>query len=181
MRELRLLTLIWARGRQSPRKAPPTKHLNLKASFMRKLFLVGAAIAALAGPALALPATPTAAEIQAIQSRQAILLDAHLAGMKAGLKLDESQAKLWPAFESAIRAAAKARANRWSETRARMETGDRPSPIERMSLMADHLDNSAAELRKVVEAAKPLYDSLTEPQKLAFGPLMREFKPANRR
>lgn len=148
---------------------------------MRKRFLACLAIAALAGPALALPAVPTAAEIQAIQSRQAILLDAHLAGMKAGLKLDESQAKAWPAFESAIRAAAKARANRWSETRARMETGDRPSPIERMSLMADHLDNSAAELRKVVEAAKPLYDSLTEPQKLAFGPLMRQFKPANRR
>ncbi len=41
--------------------------------------------------------------------------------------------------------------------------------------MADHLDKSASELRNVVEAAKPLHASLTEPQKLAFGPLMREF------
>jgi hypothetical protein len=148
---------------------------------MRNRLLACLALAALAGPALAAGAPPTPAEIQAIQSRQAVLLDAHLAGMKAGLKLDETQAKAWPAFEAAIRDAAKAHADRWNETRARMEAGQRPSPIERLTLMADHLDKNSVELRKVAEAGKPLYNSLSEAQKLAFGPLMREFKPANPR
>jgi hypothetical protein len=43
-------------------------------------------------------------------------------------------------------------------------SGERPSPIERMSTMT------------VVEAAKPLYDSLTDAQKQDWGRLMREFK-----
>lgn len=71
---------------------------------MRKRFLACLVIAALAGPGFAMAAPQTATQVQAIQSRQAILLDAHLAGMKAGSKLDETQSKAWPAFEAAIRA-----------------------------------------------------------------------------
>ena len=33
------------------------------------------------------------------------MLDAHLAGLKAGLKLTAEQEKNWPAFETAIREA----------------------------------------------------------------------------
>jgi hypothetical protein len=47
-------------------------------------------------------------------------------------------------------------------------------------MMADHIEKTAAELRKVAEAGKPLYDSLTDTQKKEFGPLMREFKPRKR-
>jgi hypothetical protein len=65
------------------------------------------------------------------------------------------------------------RENAWS-------AGERPSPIDRMSMMADHIEKTAAELRKVAEAGKPLYDSLTDTQKKEFGPLMREFKPRKR-
>jgi zinc resistance-associated protein len=148
---------------------------------MKKYLLVSLAVAALGVSCLAAAAPLTPAEIQTIQSRQAVLLDAHLTAMKVGLKLDETQAQAWPSFEAAIRAAANARADRWSETRARMEVGERPSPVERLGLMADHLDRSAAELRDVAEAPKPLYDTLNESQKRAFGPLMREFRPANRR
>jgi hypothetical protein len=52
-----------------------------------------------------------------MQERQFVLLDAHLAGMKAGLKLNEQQAKNWPAFESAVRGAAKVRSDRWTQAR----------------------------------------------------------------
>jgi hypothetical protein len=143
------------------------------ASFVAVALAVSAAAAA--SPA------PTAAEIKLIQERQSVLLDAHLAGMKAGLKLTDEQAKNWPAFEAAIREAAKARAERWSQTRDRMAGGERPSMIERMSLMADHLDKSASELRKVVDASGPLFASLTDSQKRDFGPLMRQFKPSHSR
>ena len=157
---------------------------------MRKLLLASAAIAGLASSAFAPnafaasdagAALPSAAEIQRIQERQSVLLDAHLAGMKAGLKLNDEQAKNWPPFESAIRDAAKARSERWIGARQRMAEGERPSPIERMTMMADHIDKTAADLRKVIEASKPLYASLDDTQKRNFGPLMREFKPGRRR
>ena len=157
---------------------------------MRKLLLASAAIAGLA-VSIFVPtafaasgadrAVPSAADIQRIEERQSVLLDAHLAGMKAALKLNEEQAKNWPAFESAIRDAAKARWDRWTQARERMAQDERPSPIERMTIMADHIEKSAADLRKVIDASKPLYASLDDTQKGDFGPLMREFKPTHRR
>jgi hypothetical protein len=156
---------------------------------MRKLVLAFAVIGGLVGSnfapdafaaSSAYPALPSAVEIQRIQERQSVLLDAHLAGMKAGLKLNEEQAKNWPAFESAVRDAAKARSDRWTQARDRMAQGDPPSPIERMTLVADHIEKTAAELRKVIDASKPLYDSLTDDQKLDFGPLMRDFKVSSK-
>src|SRR5579863_10551919 len=126
---------------------------------MRKLVLASAAIAGIVGLTVASnafaasaagAALPSAADIQRIQERQSVLLDAHLAGMKAGLKLNEEQAKNWPAFEAAIRDAAKARSDRWLQARERMARDERPSPIERMSMMADHIEKSATDLRKVI-------------------------------
>ena len=157
---------------------------------MRKLLLASAAIVGLAVSTFAPnafaasgdhTAVPSAADIQRIQERQSVLLDAHLAGMKAALKLNEEQAKNWPAFEAAIRDAAKARSERWTQARDRMAQGERPSPIERMTIMADHIEKTAADLRKVIEASKPLYASLDDTQKREFGPLMHEFKPNPRR
>ena len=77
--------------------------------------------------------------MQRMQERHALMLDAHLAAMKAGLKLTDEQAKNWPAFETAIREAEKARADRWRQARERMASGERPSPIERMTIMSEHL------------------------------------------
>jgi hypothetical protein len=98
--------------------------------------------------------------------------------MKAGLKLTEEQANNWPAFEAAIHNAAKARADRLQQTRDRMNQAERPSPIERMSLLANHLEKAGLELQNVADAGKPLYDSLTDVQKRDFGPLIHQFKPS---
>jgi len=149
---------------------PPPRSPASPAFFAPNAFAASGANAAL----------PSAAEIQRIQERQSVLLDAHLAGMKAALKLNEEQAKNWPAFESAIRDAAKARADRWTQARERMAQGERPSPIERMTLMADHIEKTAADLRKVIDASKPLYAGLDDAQKRDFGSLMREFKPSGK-
>ena len=90
---------------------------------MRELLLASVAIAGLAGSTFAPSAfaassagnaVPSAAEIQRIQESQSVLLDAHLAGMKAALNLNAEQEKNWPAFEAAIRDAAKARWDRWT-------------------------------------------------------------------
>jgi hypothetical protein len=69
---------------------------------MRKLVLASAMIGGLIGSTFApdafgapgaLSALPSAVEIQRMQERQSVLLDAHLAGMKAGLKLNDSKPK----------------------------------------------------------------------------------------
>ena len=154
---------------------------------MRKFLLASVALAGLAGSTFALNAVaapgpaPDMAQIQRMQERQAVMLDAHLAAMKAGLKLTDEQAKNWPAFETAIRAAEKARADRWLQVHERMSQGERPSPIERMTMMSEHLQKTAEQLKAVADAGKPLYDSLTDAQKSDFGPLMREFRLRGRR
>jgi len=151
---------------------------------MRKFLLASAAVAgavcstwglgalAAAGDA---PSPPTAAETQNVQEEHAAMLEAHLAGMKAGLNLTAEQEKNWPAFEAAIREAAKAREEAWRQMREHMSGGERPSPIERMRLMSERLGKISAELTTLADAGKPLYDSLTDAQKRVFGPLLREF------
>jgi hypothetical protein len=146
---------------------------------MRKILFASIALASLASATFAfdaLAATPDAGQMQLMQERHALMLEAHLAAMKAGLKLTAEQEKNWPAFEAAIRDAEKARADRWRQARARMSEGERPSPLERMTMMADHLQKMGAQLQAVAEAGKPLYDSLNDEQKRDFGPLMHEFK-----
>ena len=149
---------------------------------MRKFLLASVAIAGLASSTFALNAfaapgdAPDMAQMQQMQERHALMLDAHLAAMKAGLKLTDEQAKNWPAFETAIRAAEKARADRWLQVHERMSQGERPSPIERMTMMSEHLQKTAEQLKAVADAGKPLYDSLTDAQKGDFGPLMRAFR-----
>ncbi len=149
---------------------------------MRKFLLASVAIAGLATSTFTLNAfaapsdAPDMAQMQRMQERHALMLDAHLTAMKAGLKLTPEQEKIWPAFETAIRDAEKARTERWRQARERMESGDRPSPIERMMIMSEHLQRTAAQLQIVADAAKPLYDSLTDAQKRDFGPLMRDFR-----
>jgi hypothetical protein len=153
---------------------------------MRKLVLVSVALAGLAGSSFALnalaasgdaPAAPDGARAQRMMDNQSVMLDAHLAGMKAGLKLSAEQEKNWPAFESAIRDAAKARPQGWRQMREHMGAGERPSPIEHLSAMSEHLQKMSAELKMVADAGKPLYDSLDDTQKRHFGPLLRDFLP----
>ena len=152
---------------------------------MRKFLLASAAVAvAVVGSGSGLgavaaegdaPPPPAAAETQNRQQERAAMLEAHIAGMKAGLTLTAEQEKNWPAFEAAIREAAKAREEGWRQMRERMSGAERPSPIERMLLMSERLNKISEELTKLADAGKPLYDSLTDDQKRVFGPLLREF------
>jgi zinc resistance-associated protein len=91
--------------------------------------------------------------------------DAHIAALHAGLKLTPDQEKNWPAVETALRDRAKQRSERF----AARASADKPKdPIERMSLRADMMTQRGASLKKLADAAKPLYDSLDEAQKNRF-------------
>jgi hypothetical protein len=88
--------------------------------------------------------------------------DARVAALKAGLQLTPEQEKNWPAVEQQIRDMAKARHERMAEFRKEAKSGD---AIQRLRERADGLTHRAEQLRKLADAAAPLYASLTDDQK----------------
>ena len=100
--------------------------------------------------------------------------DARIAALHAGLKLTAEQEKNWPAFEGAARDLAKQRQERF----AARANAERPTnPVERLNLMADAMQARGAGLKKVAEAAGPLYSSLDDAQKHRFVLLARMLRP----
>ena len=101
----------------------------------------------------------------------AAFADARIAALKAGLELTPDQQKNWPAVESAMRDLAKQRADRFA---ARKDAAKTPAdPMERLSRRADAMQARGAALKKLADAAKPLYDSLNDAQKHRFMMLAR--------
>ncbi len=143
---------------------------------MKKFVVAALAVAALGGSALALGAAAAPSDPSAPPSdaREAggFVLDAHLAGMKAALKLTPDQEKNWAAFEAAVRDAAQARRDAMRAMRDAGRGDERPTPIERMNSMADHLAKASTEIKAIADAAKPLDDRLDDGQRRHFGPLM---------
>lgn len=91
--------------------------------------------------------------------------DARIAALHAGLKLTAEQEKNWPAVESALRDIAKQRSERF----AARASADRPTdPIARLNLRAEAMTQRGAALKKLADAAGPLYQSLDEGQKRRF-------------
>ena len=97
-------------------------------------------------------------------------LDARIAAVHAGLKLNADQEKLWPPVEAAVRDFAKLRIDR---ANARMNAdksdasgAERPGdPVARLRERADNMATSAAALKKIADAADPLYKTLDDGQK----------------
>ena len=102
-------------------------------------------------------------------------VDARIAAVHAGLKLNADQEKLWPPVEAAVREFAKLRIDR---AEARMKTQDSQDqkegdPIARLRERADNMAASSAAMRKIADAADPLYKTLDEGQKRRLAVLTR--------
>jgi hypothetical protein len=156
---------------------------------MRKTILWAAALAitaVLTSPAYAQPLSsdtaknkaegPTANQLTAID-------DAHIARLKADLRLTSDQEGSWGKLESALKEISKRRADhfiaRWTEERdLRKENRDQrptpPTPIEQMRLTADGLSQHAADLKSVADAAEPLYGKLDDAQRRTLEASLRE-------
>jgi hypothetical protein len=109
------------------------------------------------------------------------MLDARLAGLKAGLQLTPDQEKLWGPFEAAVRDFAQMRTKHMQGMMERTEKmgedggeGSAMSPIDRLDRIANRLTTAGAALRGIADAAKPLYASLDDQQKRRFGFLSHE-------
>jgi len=98
---------------------------------------------------------------------RAAFADARIAAVHAGLKLNADQEKLWPPVETAVRDFAKLRIDRANaRMNAKPDDAQKPDdPVARLRQRADNMAASAAALKKIADAADPLYKTLDDGQK----------------
>lgn len=140
---------------------------------MKKILLAGIAVLAIAGTTVVYAQhRPWFQERMRMNPEdRAALTDARIAAVHAGLKLTPDQEKLWPPLESAVRDFAKLRIDRANARMAAKanDKGDDASkqddPVARLRERADNMAASAAALKKIADAADPLYKTLDEGQK----------------
>src|SRR5579864_7282367 len=99
---------------------------------------------------------------------RAALADARIAAVHAGLKLTADQEKLWPPVESAVRDLVKIRIDRAKAREAAEASGNdqaRPDPVTRLRDRAERMAATATALKKIADAADPLYKTLDDGQK----------------
>jgi hypothetical protein len=137
---------------------------------MKKALLLAAAVliagAPLAGSAVARDRTDRVA----LTANQIVAQeDVRIARIKADLRLTPEQEKNWPGLESAMRDAGKTRAERQVASQAdrapQKETGDL---IEYLTSRSKFLGDRSADMKKLADAAQPLYASLDDQQKKRF-------------
>jgi hypothetical protein len=105
---------------------------------------------------------------------RAAFTDARIAAVKAGLKLNADQEKLWPPVEAAVREFAKQRTDRANaRMNPRPDDAQRPDPVTRLRERADNMATTAAALKKIADAADPLYKTLDDSQKHRLAILTR--------
>lgn len=101
-------------------------------------------------------------------------LDARIAALHAGLKLTPDQEKLWPKVEEAVRASAKAAAERRESMRRENRPADMLAWLRRIG---DEDIAKGQAFKTLADAAAPLYQTLTEEQKRRLPPLLHGFRP----
>jgi LTXXQ motif family protein len=139
---------------------------------MKKYLLAGVAALAIAGSTVVYAQhRPWFYEHARLSAEdRAAFADARIAAVHAGLKLTPDQEKLWPPVESAVRDFAKMRIDR---AMARMKATEDESkdaqkaddPVARLRARADQMATTAAAMKKIADAADPLYKTLDDGQK----------------
>jgi hypothetical protein len=144
---------------------------------MRKFWIAGIAALAIAG------STAVYAQhhrygmhghMRASPEDRAAYADARIAAVHAGLKLNADQEKLWPAVETAVREFAKLRIDRANaRMNAPADSAKADDPVTRLRERADKMATSAAAMKKIADAADPLYKTLDDGQKRRLAVLTR--------
>src|SRR5947209_1605699 len=100
---------------------------------------------------------------------RAAFADARIAAVHAGLKLNADQEKLWPPVEAAVKDFAKLHIDRANARMNAMRDDNRDrqpvDPVTRLRERADAMGATAAAMKKIADAADPLYKTLDDGQK----------------
>ena len=135
---------------------------------MKKVLLAGVAALAIAGTTVVYAQhRPWFEHMRMNPEDRAAFADARIAAVHAGLKLTPDQEKLWPPLEAAVRDFAKLRIDR-ANARMNAKPDDAQKaddPVARLRERADNMAASGAALKKIADAADPLYKTLDEGQK----------------
>jgi hypothetical protein len=135
---------------------------------MKKVLLAGVAALAIAGTTVVYAQhRPWFEHMRMNPEDRAAFADARIAAVHAGLKLTPDQEKLWPPLEAAVRDFAKLRIDR-ANARMNAKPDDAQKaddPVARLRERADNMTASGAALKKIADAADPLYKTLDEGQK----------------
>jgi LTXXQ motif family protein len=144
----------------------------LKEAAMRSFAIAGVAVLAIAGSTAVYAQHHhwSAGHMRMNPEDRVAFLDARIAAVHAGLKLTPDQEKLWSPVEAAVRDFAKLRIDR---ANARMDAQknaapDAPKPddpVARLRERADNMATTAGALKKIADAADPLYKTLDDSQK----------------
>jgi LTXXQ motif family protein len=139
---------------------------------MKKILLAGTAALVLAGSTVAYAQHRPWFHNHMRMSAEdrAAFADARIAAVHAGLKLTPDQEKLWPPVETAVKEFAKLRIDRANarmnamrdDSRDRQQPDD---PVARLRERAESMGTTAAALKKIADAADPLYKTLDDGQK----------------
>jgi hypothetical protein len=99
-------------------------------------------------------------------------VDAHIAALRAGLKLSAEQEALWPPVEEAMRSLANLHLSHIQTMRQRrgMMADD---PVGMLRGMAERMSQGADAVRNLADAAAPLYATLDDAQKRRLLMLVR--------
>jgi hypothetical protein len=139
---------------------------------MKKVLLAGVAALAIAGStAVYAQHRPWFHDHMRMSAEdRAAFADARIAAVHAGLKLTADQEKLWPPVETAVKEFAKLRIDRANARMNAARDGARDQqkpddPVARLRDRADTMATTAAAMKKIADAADPLYKTLDDGQK----------------
>jgi hypothetical protein len=139
---------------------------------MKKILLAGTAALVLAGStAVYAQHRPWShGHMRMSAEDRAAFADARIAAVRAGLKLTPDQEKLWPPVETAVKEFAKLRIDRANARMNAMRDDSRDrrqpdDPVARLRDRADTMATTAAAMKKIADAADPLYRTLDDGQK----------------
>jgi hypothetical protein len=138
---------------------------------MRKFTIAAVAVLAIAGSTAVYAQYhhPWMQHMRISPEDRAAFVDARIAAVHAGLKLTADQEKLWPPVESAVRDFAKLRidrANAWMKAPDDAQDPQKlDDPVARLRERADNMAASATAMKKIADAADPLYKTLDDGQK----------------
>jgi hypothetical protein len=128
-----------------------------------KRIILGTLAAAVLSASAAAQSDQQPTHAEQVQHWAEVGIDTQLKTMKTGLHLTADQDALWGPFEAAVKDGAKARV-----LALQKEQSDSLSAMDRNLAKADRIAQGQATIQTMVDAAKPLYESLSDEQKHKF-------------
>lgn len=152
--------------------------MKIIAPVMTAALLVSAGTYAFAqgNNAPATSATPPAATQQTRGTSQDEfnrLVDARIAGVKAGLKLSADQERLWAPVETAVRNTATQRFNRFEQRRAMRDQQSSIDFMQRLEQRGTTMTENAQQTSALATAMRPLWNTFSDDQKRIAPRLLR--------